>query len=171
MADGGGGGRWGRRIFLGFVALTVVSLVLGYLGLLLRARSSPELRTHWWDLLYWDLQLFVLDSEPAADGHAMPILLHIARFTAPAVTAYALVRTAYALFERRLHEWAAQRSRRHVIVCGFEPATAGLVRELAEAGERVVVIAEQPVDAGALPRRVAAIVGDPRTEEVLRRAG
>jgi hypothetical protein len=168
---GVGGRYWGRRIFAGFVVLTGVSLVLGYWGLLLRARASPDFRTHWWDLVYWDLQLFVLDSEPAMDGHHMPVALHIARFTAPAVTVYALVRTAYVLFERRLSQVAIQLYRGHVVVCGLEPAAAVLVRELVEAGERVVVVADRVVLPTELPPGARLVVGDARAEDVLRRAG
>jgi hypothetical protein len=167
----GGGRSWGRRIFGFFVVLTGVSLGLGYWGLLLRARALPEYRTDWWDLVYWDLQLFVLDAAPAQNGHDMPVALHVARFTAPAVTAYALVRTAIALFDRRLGNWAAERSKGHVIVCGLEPAAAVLVRELVDAGERVVVVADRVIDPTELPLGARLVVGDARAEDVLRRAG
>lgn len=168
---GGGGRSWGRRIFGGFVVLAGVSFALGYWGLLLRARASADFRTNWWDLVYWDLQLFVLDSAPAMDGHDMPIALHIARFTAPAVTVYALVRTAIALFDRRLGNWVAERSKGHVIVCGLEPAAAVLIRELVDAGERVVVVADRVVDPTELPLGARLVVGDARAEDVLLRAG
>jgi voltage-gated potassium channel Kch len=171
----------GRRIIAVFVVLTAVSLALGYWGLLLRARSSPAYRTDWWDLVYWDLQLFVLDAAPAQDGHDMPIALHIARFTAPAVTIYALVRTGLLLFQRRVDEWRAQRSKGHVVVCGQEPAAAALTRQLLDEGEKVVVVAPGaddpagPPGAGAEPSPpplgTRLVVGDARLEDVLRRAG
>jgi len=157
-----------------FAVLAVVSLALGYWGLLRYAEASPAYGTGWDDLLYWDLQLFVLDSSPAQDGGAIPWMLQVARFGAPLATAYALASTAQAIFGRQLAQLRARRARGHSIVCGTEPAAEVLTRELLAAGERVIVIdrgTEQVGQPAEPPDGAHLVIGDARVEDVLRRAG
>jgi 23S rRNA (adenine-N6)-dimethyltransferase len=67
---------------IGFVGLIGTSLALGGWGFALDTADVPD-RT-WFDVLYYDLQLFVLGADPASDGGALSWQLQIARFLAPA---------------------------------------------------------------------------------------
>ena len=60
---------------LAFVALALGALVLGYIGLHEYLSSRPRYGTGVLDLVYWDLQLFVLDSAPLQDGGELPLTL------------------------------------------------------------------------------------------------
>jgi voltage-gated potassium channel Kch len=160
-----------------FVGIGVASLVLGYVGLRQLVGDHPELGTAVLDLVYWDLQLFVLDSTPLQGARDLPPALQIARFTAPATTAYAVFAAAHAMLGQQARVMRARRSRGHTVVCGSEPAVVFLTRQLLADGRRVVVIDPGLADGGsvgsqpAAPGRALAVAGDPRDVEVLRRAG
>jgi hypothetical protein len=175
MHTGVGGSLKGRALF---AAVALASLGFGYWGLLRYGETSPAYGTSADDLLYWDLQLFVLGSSPAESGGDIPWMLQVARFGAPLATAYALVTTARTIFDSQLARLRARRVSGHVIVCGAEPAAAVLTRELVSAGEAVLVIDGGTDNAAASSRRSAEptegtylVSGDARVEEVLRSAG
>jgi voltage-gated potassium channel Kch len=153
-----------------FALVGLVSLVFGYIGLGQYLDSPRHL-----DLLYYDLQLFVLGSPPLDDGGDLPVLLDLARFGAASATVYALVEAGRALFETELGRWRTRQSRDHVIVCGDGLVAGTLVRRLRAAGHRVVTVpsdavAGQSGEAGGepVPFRVAGAARDP---DVLRAAG
>ncbi|HEY6793456.1 MAG TPA: RyR domain-containing protein [Kineosporiaceae bacterium] len=154
-----------------FPVVAAVSLVLGYVGFgqyLSAARSSfgdaPI------DLVYYDLQLFVLGADPLQNGGSVPVLLQIARLTAPAVTLYALIEAARMLYSVEVSRWRARSATGHAIVCGDTRFADALTRTLRAEGTQVVEIrgqADDFVTAGE-PLR---IVGDARDPDVLRAAG
>lgn len=156
---------------LGFVALAVVALLLGCVGFaeyLTAERESHKLV----DLLYYSLQLFVLDAEPLSAGDTIPWQLQIARFAAPAATVFAVVETARVLLTSELQRLSARSARRHVVVCGDSAMARTLAARLHEAGRRVIVIGTPPAAGQALPRRrLYGVPGDPTSAEVLRAAG
>src|SRR3954454_5358187 len=79
------------RVAFGILALA--ALVAGYVGLHAYAAypgNAGELLPTPLNLLYWDLQLFVFDSEPLNATDALPTALEFARFAAPGVTIYTL---------------------------------------------------------------------------------
>ncbi|HEY4025948.1 MAG TPA: hypothetical protein VGO86_05915, partial [Candidatus Dormibacteraeota bacterium] len=85
-------------------AIAVTSFVLGFAGLeqyvpALNARAVGGLSfgTGVLDLLYYDLQLFVVNSLPVSYGGPYPWPLEVARFGAPAATVYALAATVWLL--------------------------------------------------------------------------
>ncbi|MFC7550128.1 NAD-binding protein [Plantactinospora sp. GCM10030261] len=163
---------------LAFALLGLFSLIAGYVGLAACVDQGHcgEVSSHPLDILYYDLQLFVLGSPPLDDGGPFPTALQIARFTAPMFTAYALVEAARALFSAELRRWRTRRSRDHVIVCGDGMVTSTLVRRLRAGGQRVVVVPTEAVAsepparalADANPRR---LTGTPPDPEALRAAG
>ncbi len=74
-----------------FSILAVVALILGFIGLEIYL-PSPLGWDNWrrdLDLLYYDLQLFVLSANPVQGG-PFPWQLNVARFLAPSTTAYAI---------------------------------------------------------------------------------
>ncbi|WP_157756866.1 RyR domain-containing protein [Plantactinospora sp. KBS50] len=128
-----------------FGVLGLVSLIAGYLGLARYLHGHPEMSSAPLDILYYDLQLFVLGSPPLDDGGPFNPALDLARFAAPAVTAYALAEAARALFATELRRWRTRRLRGHVIVCGDGMLSGTLVRRLRADGERVVLIPSEAV--------------------------
>lgn len=150
------------RFAFGF--LTIVALVTGYLGLRqflgeLTPAQLATLGTGWRDILYYDLQLFVLSSQPLELRPNYPLLLDIARFAAPAATALALVEAAHAIFAGQYHRWRDRNRLGHSIVIGDTAVARALVAELRRSGERVDWLvegsAEELIAAGV---RGAAVV-------------
>ncbi|MBB5872605.1 hypothetical protein F4553_006039 [Allocatelliglobosispora scoriae] len=105
-----------------FAGLVVATLVTGYLGLreFVHDESSPTaIDGHFFDLVYYDLQLFVLGADPLQNNSAeLPLLLQIARFLAPAVTIYALIGTVLLIFAKRMRAYIRRHRNGHVVVVG-----------------------------------------------------
>jgi hypothetical protein len=149
-----------------FGGVLIVALVLGYVGFgQLLGWSTPAL-----DLLYYDLQLFVLGADPIQDLARLPVILQIARFAAPSVTVYAFVEAGRLLFAVEWRRMRAYHSRGHVVVCGDGAVAAMLVRRLQAAHRRVVAV--HSMTSTALGRSAPLIVfGDPRDPDILQAAG
>jgi RyR domain/TrkA-N domain len=153
-----------------FAIVAVVAFILGYVGLDDYLRGQPGVL----DLVYYDLQLFVLDSAPLQAGGPFPAALEVARFAAPAATAYALAAAVQAILARQLELLRVRRARGHTIVCGAQVHAGFLAQQLRAAGQRVVLIDPAPATRMAVsppPPGVWHVVGDPRDPAVLRRAG
>ena len=168
----GSGERGLLRVRYLFGAVAVGALVLGYVGLRQHLRHDAAVI----DLAYWDLQLFVLGSEPAS-GPGVPLALAVARLLAPAATGFALLTTVREVLGERARRARLARARRfrgHSVVAGVTPATAYLARRLAAEGRSVVLVDPDPAGAAAELDRspaVVHVVGDPRVPEVLAQAG
>ncbi|GAB2977921.1 hypothetical protein LWP59_38855 [Amycolatopsis acidiphila] len=113
-----------------FAVLVVVSLVLGYAGLAEYLATSTQFAHRPVDLLYYDLQLFVINSGPVSNGGPYPWPLEISRFLTPAVTGYAVVEAARLLFATEIARLRARRRARHIIVCGSSVAARTLATHL-----------------------------------------
>jgi uncharacterized protein YbjT (DUF2867 family) len=154
-----------------FVALGAASLVLGFIGL---RTYQPLDGAHVLDLLYYDLQLFVLGATPLdeLDHAGYPLALQVARFTAPAVTVYAFVEAGRLLFAAELNRRQARGAREHAIVCGDGLVAGAITRRLRQAGRHVVTVSRLPL--GPPARRSGGplrVIGDARDPDVLRAAG
>ncbi|MBF9130936.1 NAD-binding protein [Plantactinospora sp. S1510] len=125
---------------LAFALAGVVAFVCGYVGLYQHLSRSGEYGHTPFDLFYYDLQLFVLGAPPLDEGGPFPPLLDIARFAAPAVTAYAVVEACRLLFATELRRLRDRNARGHVIVCGDGLVADTLTRRLRAAGRRVVTV-------------------------------
>jgi voltage-gated potassium channel Kch len=162
-----------------------VALVLGYIGLreyvsrqYLSPNAVPEYGRGWADILFYDVQLFVLNAAPAGGPGPIPLPLGIARFLAPATTLAATVATVRLLLSEQLRRWAAARASRHAIVTGDGPVAVELARKLRAEHRTVVLISAAPA-AVALPagepasrdRRLLEVFGDPTDAGTLRAAG
>lgn len=174
----GAGSGLGLAVRAAFVFVAVVSLLLGYWGLYDYVGTQTQYGDGVLDLLYWDLQLFVLGSVPLEEGGELPVALQIARFSAPAATAYALFATVRALLGHHITLALARYARGHTIICGASPAMLLLARQLVAEGRRVVLIDPGLVrgrvnaTAGLVPHAgVLPIGGDARDGETLRQAG
>ena len=119
------------------LALAAVVLVLGAVGFSSYYALHGEVRSGW-HILYVTLQLFTLESGPVPGP--VPWELNAARFLAPIVPAWAVVRTLLLLFGARLRLLRVQRLRDHTIVCGLGRKGRELMRDFHAVGERVVVL-------------------------------
>ncbi|HET9141394.1 hypothetical protein, partial [Actinophytocola sp.] len=93
---------------LAFIGLAVAALLLGYHGMGIYLAEHPDYRQSPIDVLYFTLQLYVLDAEPLSEGGDLPWQLQVARFAAPAVTVFAVVETARVLLTSELHRLSAR---------------------------------------------------------------
>ncbi|WAL65858.1 RyR domain-containing protein [Amycolatopsis cynarae] len=117
-----------------------MSLVLGYLGLAEYLAASTTFAHRPIDLVYYDLQLFVINSGPVTNGGPYPWPLEISRFLTPAVTAYAVLEAARLLFASEIARQRARRRSRHIVVCGDSDAAKTLAARLTDDGHRVVTV-------------------------------
>lgn len=149
------------------VLLTAAALALGFMGF---ARVYPGMS--FLDVLYRDLQLFTLESG-AVDG-AVPWQLEVARVLAPAVAAWAIVRTIMYALRERFRRASILFYRDHVVVCGLGRAGAEFVRDLRNRHRKVVAI-EQDENRDTVhacrQAGVVVLIGDATSERVLRSAG
>ena len=121
-----------------FAVVAVAAFALGYAGLDDYLRGQPGHSVL--NLIYYDLQLFVLDSAPLQAGGPFPPALEVARFAAPAATAYALAAAVQAILARQLELLRMRRARGHSIVCGAQVHAGFLAQQLRATGQRVVLI-------------------------------
>lgn len=167
--------RTAAAIRLAFIVLALASIVLGYIGLSHyvqgeeAARILPRGDDASASLLYYDLELFLVQSTPLSLGGPPPWPLQIARFSAPCVALYTLAEIAIALFATRIRHGRLRRARGHAIVCGATRAAESLAERLRANGMQVVVVALGVTAVGRADRnRLAA---DPRAARSLLAAG
>jgi voltage-gated potassium channel Kch len=165
---------WSARIFFSVVA--VVAFVLGVIGFgeLLETGTTylqpgAEYARGPLDLVYYSLQLFVLDAAPMQSVRTLPLALQIARFAAPAVTVYLIFLAVQGLLAQRLYQARIRLTRGHSVLCGPPDTVAQFAEQIRrEAGGKTVIVGE----VGQRPpgRRQLCVVGDPRQQQVLERA-
>lgn len=152
-----------------FAALVLLALVSGYLGFATFLRGNAQFGHGPLDLLYDDLQLFVLGPFPLQEGGThLPITLEIGRLVAPLVTIYAFIEAGRLFLTTELQRRRIQRLRGHVVVCGAGSIAEALSRRLAEIGDEVVVVRPATAESSRPGRR--EVLGDPREPAVLRTA-
>ncbi len=176
---------WGSRLsalvyvplfrFLGVAVVTVVALVLGYVGLrdyLTGPHAPAGYGTGSWDIVFYDLQLPVLSSAPAQGAGPYPVPLGIARILAPVGTFLAAVGTLALLLSEQGRRVLAALASRHAIVTGDGPLALELARRLREEGWKVIFVSSaddtltQARQAGAL-----GLTGSPTDATALKAAG
>ena len=114
-------------------ALTLLVLILGLTGFSsLHARRGPP--SSFLDNLYQTFQLFVLQSGDVAPP--VPWGLQLARFLAPLVPAWALVKTIMVLRDDRLTILRLKYWSGHVVVCGL--GRRGLRRHRQSSGQNAI---------------------------------
>ncbi|HZM84655.1 MAG TPA: RyR domain-containing protein [Candidatus Limnocylindrales bacterium] len=152
-----------------FVGIAVVSLTFGFVGIHQHLQNIQQKHVRSIDVLYYALQLFTLGAPHLDEGGPLPLLLEIARFTAPAVTVYAFFEAGRLLFAVELNRLRARRARGHAVVCGDSPLATALIRHLVAAGHKVVNITS--LASAEAERAVLRVIGDARDPEVLSDAG
>jgi hypothetical protein len=163
------------QIIAVLIALAVVPLVLGYIGMAQYLHHQPAPAKYGdspIDILYYDLQLYTLSADPAAEPGPFPLSLEIARFLAPAGTLLAAF-AALIVFARQLRTFTPTRLRDHAIVIGDDSIALTLARNLAEGEGKQVVLVSASDDTLAWARRydMLTVRGHPTDEATLRAAG
>jgi hypothetical protein len=151
-----------------FGVLVLVALVSGYAGFATFLRGNTVFQHTPLDLLYYDVQLFVLGPFPLQNGNTgpLPLALQIGRIAAPLVTVYAFVEAGRLFLAAEVQRWRTLRATGHVVVCGSGATALALTRRFGELGAKVVSIRPDPA-----PGRRFVVTGDARLPETLRAAG
>jgi voltage-gated potassium channel Kch len=153
-----------------FAGIAVFSLIFGFVGIYQHLEATTRQDIRGIDVLYYALQLFTLGAPPLDQGGPFPVLLEIARLTAPAVTFYAFFEAGRLLFAAELTRLRARRARGHAVVCGDGPLANALIRRLRSLGRKVVNITSVTPRAES-EYAVLRVVGDARDPKVLSDAG
>jgi hypothetical protein len=131
-----------RRVV--FVLLAATTLISGFYGIWRYVHSGPG--AHYgaapWDVLYYDLQLFVLGSEPLEGPPPFNPYLEVGRYLGAATTAYGLALAAWAIFGDTWRRWRRRYMSGHAIVVGTTPEARAI------AAKRRETMRVQEVEAG-----------------------
>lgn len=164
--------RWLARSRLTIlVVIWLATMVCGFLGFERYLSSRPESWTTT-TVIYQTLKLFLLETGEMPPP--LPWELEVARFMAPALTAYATWQVVARVFYEQLQVFRARRMRGHVIVCGLGRKGLALARSLRQQGTGVVAIERDPTAASisaAADEGVVVLTGHATSPEMLRRAG
>ena len=171
-----GSSRPGRTLARWCVVLViaVVAFALGYIGLsdFLSHQKTPQFGQGWADIVYYDVQLFVLNSAPAQSAGPFPVALGIARFLAPAATAVATVEAVRLLLSEQIRRWSAAMASKHAVVTGDGAIATGLARKLCADNHKVVLVSTNSVRTEQVRgRRLINVSGDPTDAGTLWAAG
>jgi hypothetical protein len=123
----------GTRIL--FAVVTALALTGGYLGI---AHVKPEIGPL--DVFYGTLQLFVLGNPLFDESQPWPWYLNLARFAAPAVTAYAIFETVRLIAAEQARWLRALAVHGHTIVAGDTPFAEAITSLLEKRGTTVTQI-------------------------------
>jgi voltage-gated potassium channel Kch len=155
------------RLF--FVALGLFSMVLGYIGLrhYMYAVEPARQASYSSNVLYYDLELFLVQSTPLSLGGPVPWQLQVSRFTAPAFVLYAFTEFSIAVFAGRFRRRRLHRMKGHAIVCGSNRTASLMAQRLRASGTRVAVVTTESPGSGDR----GTLVADPRLPASLLAAG
>jgi len=159
------------RSWLVVLGATAAGLILGYIGLHEYLSQHPSFGRSRADILFYDLQLFVLNSAPANGAGPYPVALGIARFLAPAATIAATFEAVRLLLGEQMRRLKAATASRHAIVTGDGPIAVELAVKL-RASHKVVLVSATPAAAEQVrAHRLLNVSGDPTDAGTLRAAG
>ncbi|WP_166793585.1 MULTISPECIES: RyR domain-containing protein [unclassified Frankia] len=156
---------WRRLCLLAAVS----AFSLGMVGLWQLSRS-PGAGLSATDIAYGSLGLFFVQPPDLPNDVGLPISFEIARFLAPAATAYVLADTLV----KPMAALQATLSRGHAVICGSGPTALAFAERLRAASRQVVLIDDvDSIEIAEHARRLGLVLlrGDARRGDVLRRAG
>ena len=117
----------------------IISIVLGYIGFYQYYESANE-KADAFHILYLTFQLFVMESGSVERPELASVFLHIARWFAPAVLAYTLLKTIISVLEHEIYLLKLRNFKNHVVVCGLSTKGQRLADTFHERGEKIVII-------------------------------
>lgn len=147
----------------------ILGFVAGALGVVGYLRAGESIL----ESLYGTISLFALTYIPPDGDVEAPLVLQVARFAAPLVTAGTALTALFAVLRNEVDLIRARRMKEHVIVCGAGDRGKQLAIRFHEEGNQVVVIESDPAGAELSPlrhRRIPVIVGDATDPSQMRRA-
>ncbi len=150
-------------------AMGAAAIVLGYWGFGKHFADRGETRS-FLDLTYLVLQLFTIESGAVP---APPWQLEAARFLAPIVPAWALVKALAAIFGEQLLALRLRFLRGHVVICGLGRKGLQLAKDFRAQGLRVVALELDPSNSRIGACKVAGVfvlIGDAADRGTLRKA-
>ena len=133
--------------------------------------SGPQYGFSVTTLMYFSLQLFVLESSPVTGVICWQ--LELARWLAPTVAAYTALRALSILFNEHYQSFRLKYMRNHIVVCGLGEKGHLISERFSEAGFTVVAIEkDEGNDKSEICRAQGIIVldGDATDLELLRKS-
>lgn len=161
---------WRSHHWLFLAGLGALAAILGIAGFL-EPVTGGDKRTVL-DAVYLSIQLFVMES--GSTGGPVPWPLEIARFLAPATTAYAAAVALRTLLHDQFEAIRIARWREHIVIAGLGRKGLQIAADFRAVGERVVVIERQDPSENAArcdELGVVVVTGDATRTCVLRSAG
>ncbi len=160
-----------RPIFwITLISLFVFSLVAGFIGYQ-QYYNLHEIDHRWIRSLYCTLQLYVFEGGDVAGP--IPILLDLARFTAPITTIMAFVMTLFEIFSERWNRIMISRMKNHVVIIGFGTKGKTVMLENRRENKKVLVVDRDPLNPNFDSARTEGcriLLGDATYKSTLRRA-
>lgn len=123
------------------LSLFVLSLIAGIIGFQ-QYFSHHNIDHNWVRSLYCTLQLYAFEGGDL--NRSIPVLLEIARFSAPVTTIMAFIMTLIEIFRERLNDLAISRMKNHSVIIGFGTKGKSIMYELLEDNERILIIEKDP---------------------------
>jgi len=125
---------WQWMAILGMAAVTVVLGCIGFWKVHAVGGNAPRVL----DVLYYTIQLFTMNS--GAVSGPVPWELEVARYLAPLVPAWTVLKALGLVFREQLQLFRMRFYSGHVVICGLGRKGLQLTREFRAQGDRVVVI-------------------------------
>jgi hypothetical protein len=150
----------------------LIVFILGFIGYK-NYYAGPQNNFSLTSLMYFSLQLFVLESSPAPVTGTICWQLELARWLAPLVAAYTALRALSILFNEHYQSFRLKYMRNHVVVCGLGEKGHLISERFNEAGFTVVGIEkDEGNDKSEICRAQGIIVldGDATDLELLRKS-
>jgi voltage-gated potassium channel Kch len=119
------------------LVITAATIPLGILGFS-KYYATRGMSASWWHFVYVTFQLFTLESGSVPGP--VPWELNAARFLAPLMSAWAIVRTLILIFGARLQLLRVRRFNDHIVICGLGRKGLTLAQDFRSHGLRVVVV-------------------------------
>ena len=161
-----------KTINYSLIVLALISVVLGIVGwyaYYLQIGKEIDICA----ALYNGLQLFTLNSN--FESIHLPVTLNIARFTAPASLAGAIISTLLMLTRNNYSSLRIKFTfREHVIICGYTKRARILIEDLISSYKnlQIVVIDDQTDRIEEIQsRNLIFLEGNPASEKILNKAG
>jgi hypothetical protein len=154
--------------------VALAALILGMQGFI-AYYDAAERPIRVLDSLYMSLKLFAMEFTlvEMADVE-IPTKLQLARWMAPAVTSFTLLRALLAAFRKQAHLFRLALIRNHVIIAGLGKKGLLLAQEFCELDYVVVVIEKEGSNRGlevCADMGVITLIGDARDHVMLQKAG
>jgi hypothetical protein len=150
--------------------LFIFSLVGGLVGFRNYFMLQEE-EFNWLKSIYCTLQLFTLESGDLKSP--IPLILNIARFTAPLTTVMTFIIALLEIFRDRWMRIKIAKLNNHVVIIGFGTKGKHVMKESLKKNEKVLIIERDPLNPNLesiKSSRCSLLIGDATNKNILRKA-